>query len=208
MYLSIDLDFWNAYPGIGIIKHPVQVIKNMVALCKEQDVQVRACMNHQQMLPWVNASNARTLVNIDFHSDVCEPDATELNCGTWITYVKWRKVGTYIWLRSQENPYDGACNTRRVQYQPSSWKHGLDWKRVSSREVFPTTTCLMSKINKLLETHLLKGVGICLSPQYTYTPVLEAGRELIKQLEIPYQKGRANENYGRRCAPPKIFVEF
>ena len=198
MFLSVDLDYWN--DDSADLSQIEPFLKLVLGASKQQDAPAFACTNHQQMLKAINISNARTLVNIDYHSDLCEPDVTELNCGTWVGYTRWRQQGRYVWLRPHPTPYDGACNASKTQLNRGSWRHGTDWKKAQGLYIRPKhlTRC----VNQLLKTHILKGVGFCLSPSFSCPDLLTLGNKLVHQFKLPFLQGRNNENYGRKCKPP------
>jgi hypothetical protein len=183
-YLSIDVDFWSDAVSA------YDKLERLLQLARKRSIPVTAVMNHQQLLPHVNESKARRLVNVDMHSDFGDPTETyTLECGTWVSYVRWRKEGEYLWVRSLSIS-EGNCNS----YQ--RWNSGTDWKRTktirrSQRQ--PLTGYLRAAV----------GMGICLSPGFASACVREATRMLIKQYEVPYTKGRKRERgNGRSLRPP------
>lgn len=197
-YVSIDIDYWanpeKAFNSLRDFfcalyqkkydKHPLW----------QTSCPTIAVMNHQQMLPHVNSRKADVLVNVDTHSDICdEAGLNYLNCGTWVSYVKWRKKSDYLWIRSNE-VFMGSCN------HGLNWKEGHGWK--SAR-----TLRKVEKIDlmQILDGYNITGVGICMSPQYIAKPDLElVFRQIVKMFRIPYRKGRRNEDLiDREVRPPK-----
>jgi hypothetical protein len=69
-YLSIDIDFWNN------LEAAERVLTKL--LLRRGDIPTIAVMNHQQLLPMVNESNADVLVNIDEHSDLCDTSVSRV----------------------------------------------------------------------------------------------------------------------------------
>lgn len=181
-YLSVDVDFWF---------EPTRAREQLMLLMQRiGKIPVIAVMNHQQMLREVNASNARRLINVDEHSDLAERDVTTFQCGTWASYVNWRHQGEYVWIRPDVS-YQGSCNGD----DRAIWNFGTDWKHSVSRHI--------SRKNLKLTTYLQDcvGVGICMSPAYAPTDVIEVFREIVDRYGIPYRKGRLNEMQARRMRP-------
>lgn len=185
-YLSVDVDYWNDPEPC---RKQLRLLMNRIG----SRIPVLAVMNHQQMLPEVNASEAQRLINIDEHSDLAESSVGKLNCGTWISYVRWRKDGEYIWIRSNAS-YQGSCNGD----DRGRWNKDVDWGRCSSiyvkRDSMKITTYLRDCV----------GVGICMSPAYASRAVADVFREIVDQYGIPYRKGRVMENNSRRVRPSGI----
>jgi hypothetical protein len=181
-YLSIDLDFW-----FDPTRAREQLILLMQRLGKRP---ITAVMNHQQMLAAVNASNAQRLINIDAHSDLAESSVMKLNCGTWISYVKWRTEGAYIWIRPDAG-FHNSCNGD----DRAIWNAGTDWKYSVSRHISRRNLKLTTYLHDCVE------VGICMSPAYAPSEVVEVFREIVDRYGIPYRKGRLTEMHARRARP-------
>jgi hypothetical protein len=188
-YLSIDIDFWfDAETAENAITNILDNIPKKASTI--------AVMNHQQLLKAVNESKASTLVNIDTHSDFAGKAVTDLNCGTWVAYVNWRKEGKYIWYRSGVTDEEGRCD-----WNGDAWNSDSDWK--SSRTAHRGQGYDFSKS---LDLKNVVGVGICLSPDFNMDHMMnyEKGattfedvfKGLVKKYDIPYLKGRRNENFG------------
>lgn len=197
-YLSVDLDFWND-------QHPDDVendLTRLFSLARKKGIPIVAVMNHQQLLRYVDESKARELVNLDTHSDLSAVDDTEeFNCGTWVSFVRWRHRGTYRWLH-QKSVGAGECSWQRpifmstdcssVQTRPEE----TDWKKVTHRKVkgLPNTSDLLKDC---------VDIGFVLSPAYTDVDLEEVFRTIVKKFDIPYKKGRRNEEYyGAWRKPP------
>jgi hypothetical protein len=180
-YLSVDIDFWF---------NPIEAREQLILLMRHLGKRpITAVMNHQQMLPAVNNSGATTLINIDEHSDICERDVDCLNCGTWVSYVKWRQYGEYIWIRPDAG-FQNACSA-----DPYIWNKDTDWKSALSYHI------PRRKLNIVSYLHNCVGVGLCMSPAYTTTDMTEVFREIVGKYNIPYKKGRLNEEYSRKARP-------
>jgi hypothetical protein len=184
-YLSVDVDFWC---------DAEQARQQLHLLLKSRSLRriTTACMNHQQMLREVNASGARRLRNIDAHSDLAEQNVEVLNCGTWVSYVSWRKEGEYIWVRPDRN-FNGSCNGHS-----GTWNNDTDWKRSRSRYISNTKLDITDYLDECV------GIGICMSPAYAPNEVQQVFRDLVGEYNIPYRKGLMSENQRRKSLPPSI----
>lgn len=197
-YFSFDLDYFNFHGGklkpfVDRAYSYLEEIRHFVAKAR---IPIVAVMNHQQMLPHVDASRCDTLLNVDTHSDLCESDVVELNCGTWVAYVKWRKQGTFTWWHG----YDvsaGDCGT----YNLFSDRRKMVHKGMTDWKVANHIRC--KQVPKL--TSDIRSVGICLSPSY-----VDYEGEMTKMFKtwvsahgVPYTKGRKDEHFGRKRRPPQ-----
>ena len=184
-YLSVDIDYWT-------VAETAELQLTLMLRAMQGKVPIIAVMNHQQLLPEVNASGADTLVNIDEHSDLTDRYTTFLDCGSWVSYVKWRKTGRYLWVRPNRSPAIGACNGS------DGWDSATDWDRTNTRYVDPGKM----SIEKYLPDCV--GIGICMSPDYATAPVIRVFKDLVKLYDLPYRKGRVKEVHRRRLAPPGV----
>ena len=190
--LSIDMDFWNR--NIGKCE---PFLHKVLKHAKKNGLPILFVMNHQQLLPFINASNARTLVNVDEHSDLSVATEHELTCGSWVSYVKWRSDGVYAWLRNSEDTEHGQCNGR------GSWNMGTDWWVAATACTDPV---LYFQRNRGL--HYVERVGVCLSPEYTNKRQQKTFYDLLHEYAVPYKKGRlAEESLRRKAKPPKSWRE-
>ena len=185
-YLSVDIDFFN---DPELCRKQLRLLMNRIG----KRIPVLAVMNHQQMLLEVNASEARRLINIDQHSDLAEVGVSKLNCGTWISYVRWRKDGEYIWIRSHAD-YQGSCNGD----DRGNWAKDVDWGPCSSQYIKQENIKVTAYLCDCV------GVGICMSPAYASKAVTDVFREIVDQYGIPYRKGLMNESNSRKVRPPGI----
>jgi hypothetical protein len=184
-YLSIDIDYWN----LGTSRDLDRELNSLLRLAN--NIPIIAVMNHQQLLPIINTSGANHLVNIDEHSDLTACDVNELECGTWVSYVTWRRTGTYLWIRSQKGTAYGSCNG-----EDNSWNKGNDWKKAESKYINPDNLRLVKYLSNCV------GIGICMSPNYANYDLMDIFRKVIKQYNIPYKKGVMRENNKRKIRPP------
>ena len=198
-YLSLDLDFFNASGRsaeplfLGLVEYNLERVAEFV---KRRKIPCVAVMNHQQMLRFVDQSGCDTLLNVDTHSDLAEASIDALSCGTWVSYVKWRKTGQYIWHHGY-TAYRGDCSgganlfcprPRHKRGQMSGW-----------RDVHHKKTTRMPPLG-----NDIKAVGVCLSPCYVDFPE-ETGellRDWYDRHRIPYVKGRLDEHFSVPRRPP------
>jgi hypothetical protein len=181
----MDVDYWS---------NPNVAEKSLTSLLKaatKKRIPMLAVMNHQQLLSDVNDSGAQRLVNVDEHSDLVDADCEDLNCGTWVSYVRWRRQGKYLWLRNRDRLTIGNCNRGKPR-----WNSGSDWGKTETR--YPGKSL---RLLPLLRDCV--GVGLCLSPEFSNEKIHVVFRELIDQFRIPYKKGRISEsNVSRKLRPP------
>jgi hypothetical protein len=137
------------------------------------------------MLDSVNASKARSLVNVDEHSDLADRKCDRFNCGTWVSYVVWRHEGSYTWIRNSRSTAVGNCNG--CCSGDDNWDYDSDWR--TRRSIFrkPKKDSL-----ETLLTRDVVDVGICISPGYTNERLQRVTREIFRDL-IPLKRGVSNE---------------
>lgn len=149
VFLSIDLDYFCR----GRRHQCDAFFKKVYAL----GLPIHAAYEHDHLLDVINSSRCTTLINVDWHSDLCDPpgggwESSDLNEGTWGNFVLWRANGTFIWrypslcclqtgvgyCHDYENPFEvpvsGWAQTRKRQGVA-----GIPWGSI-------------------------KAVGVCLSP--------------------------------------------
>jgi hypothetical protein len=181
-YLSVDIDYWNVFTGTNQLEKD---ITRIISFAKSNYIPINVVMNHQQLLKFVNYSVARKLINIDQHSDIVA-DPKMLDCGTWVSYVNWRKEGKYLWVRSYKNLGDVNTWQNKLVKKKNQWKWGCDWLE-ADRAIYKHPSLALSFLNKNVA-----GIGICLSPSYSRFDVYNMSRRLLSGL--PYVRGRVNEN--------------
>jgi len=196
-YVSIDLDFFN-----GMSPDVVEsTLDNFFASALRRRVPMVAVMNHQQLTRFVDESCAKKLINIDMHADIVDSDVQEFNCGTWISFVRWRHRGHYHWVH-RHSVGDGECSWADpifmgLHNQPRTRGHITDWKRVSRRKVvgFPYSRTLLSNC---------VSVGFVLSPYYVDAELEPVFRTLVKRYQMRYIRGIRNEDFHSVSrTPPK-----
>jgi hypothetical protein len=194
-YLSIDMDYWDhAYNAFNCLQNLFQKLyTHDFKMWHQKYNPIVAVMNHQRLLPHVNERRSDLLINIDKHSDISsEENLKDLNCGSWVSYVKWRKSANYLWTR-QHSIWIGNCNGYdREHYKENPWNKGHGW---NDTKTVARGDCL--DIYSFTKDYQLTGVGLCMSPDYIHSKELEqVFREIVKLYKIPYCKGRRSENYG------------
>jgi hypothetical protein len=193
-YLSIDIDFWNDW----LI--PDKVYDYLSRLCHQlwkSRVPMVAVMNHQQLLNPVNESQARRLINIDKHSDLADSRVDRLNCGTWISYVKWRRDnGRYLWLH-KHSAWEGECNQDPEIFREKVTVPSLsDWTKIAHRRIRynPDPKWLMDRD--------IVNFGLVLSPSFSDRDLEPVFRAIVKEHKISYLKGMRRENKCREGIRP------
>jgi len=194
-FLSVDIDYWNLVDN-GL-DYADAFLDRLAYTAKLQDIPLSAVMNHQQMLPHVSASSARTLINIDTHSDLAPKGAEVLDCGSWVAYVPWRRQGTYHWIHASELR-DGDCSLA-VYSTPMFRNTGRpaassDWRSIRHR-----TTSSLPAVSRLLKD--CSGICVCSSPDYADGDLYEYFTQWRREYNLPYKHGRKNEDYGRMLRP-------
>ena len=194
-FLSIDMDFWNDWTRVGSIYN---YLDRLCFDIQKSGIPMTAVMNHQQMLSLANESKARRLINIDKHSDLADTKIDRLNCGTWVSYVKWRSEGQYLWFHKHAE-FMGDCNqtppiftTRGVKRKISDWGY-IGHKKVKTT---PSRRYLMSKD--------ITDFSLVLSPAFVDEELEPVFREIVRGYKIPYQKGRRDEDHQRFITPPGL----
>lgn len=193
-FLSVDIDFWN----ILIYKENLLLsfLDKLQMFSKSNNIQISAVTNHQQMLDPVNKSGCNKLVNIDFHSDLADTSVDELNCGTWVSYVKWRDKGHYHWVRSN-HAFCGDCNGSAPIFQDNNRKirnslKKTGWNNVTHEENKETDRYIDETIRQIC---------ICCSPAFSDKMLIKLFKKWVKDNQIPYKKGRNQEIHSRKISP-------
>lgn len=199
-YLSLDLDFFNARRWRSEQRHLEIVadhLAQVAAFVRARRVPCVAVMNHQQMLRFVNASGCTRLVNVDTHSDLTEAGVEEFNCGTWVSYVAWRKNGAYHWHHGDKAKH-GECSA-----SPSGlFSAGKTPKMRAALVGWKTVTHTRDKEMPKL-TPDITSIGVCLSPSFVdgAEVVTEVLQQWTKKHGIPYVRGRWDERFSTPRKP-------
>lgn len=192
VYLSIDIDYWLNRANSERIAS--SYLDKVALSCAAHSVPLRAVMNHHQMLPLVDASGADTLVNIDMHSDLADSTVRDLNCGTFVSYVSWRRTGHYHWIQG-DVIRDGECNPNDPIWSRNG-RHNVgitDWASLQ-RTFTQTAPDPLTLIG--VRSPRCVGVGVCLSPSYCGWDLEQVFHAWRKRWNVPYRKGRRDE-----CGP-------
>jgi hypothetical protein len=198
IYLSIDIDFWEEKEAA------TRTLNRIFSRVPPKATKI-AVMNHQQMCKYVDSSKATTLINVDQHSDVCTATINRFECGSWVSYVKWRKEGKYLWVRNSTSTSDGSCNGYGFG-AATGWKYGSDWKELES-----FYKAQSFNVDGLCDFSKIVGVGLCLSPAYNadrkwhstkYIWAEPLFRELVKKYKFPNIKGQRRETIAATRKPP------
>ncbi|KKW13214.1 MAG: hypothetical protein UY48_C0003G0036 [Candidatus Gottesmanbacteria bacterium GW2011_GWB1_49_7] len=174
LYLSIDLDVFACAVGthflVDRMKPHFDRIMGEVVRRDTAERRVKVVMSHEKLLPAINRSGCTELWNVDYHSDlenavdtIQEPwRCDEVDCGTWVSFVHWRKTGKFVWVQphgsSWNNRNEGRCDSHRClpDGNPFIQTDLTDWSRTKVHNL--SITIPWSKV-----TH----VGIAGSPDYT-----------------------------------------
>ena len=189
LFLSVDIDFWAGRINEALLAE--RYLDKVAAQCRTFNIPLNAVTNHQQMLPLVDASNATTLVNIDTHSDLAGDDVDELNTGTWVSYVKWRRNGHYHWIQGRDIAW-GECNGSSPIFSPNG-KHNYsltDWGSLQR-----TYTLSLPHPGRWIvgTTTRCVGVGVCLSPAWCSEDLSKVFHAWRKRWKVSYRRGRIEE---------------
>jgi hypothetical protein len=227
-FLSIDMDYWNLNSRYsqkntdaiddGVKKIYIQYngvrteyyafiamyLADLVRGARQRRIPVTAVDNHQQMLPFVDKSKARRLVNVDTHSDLASKDVEIFSCGSWISYVKWRNKGVYEWW-SQEDAMEGDCSIPN-DGRPI-WSVGrrarlarVDWSDIIYKRMYGA----LKPVHEMLDdvVHL----SICESPGYSDVRLLPIFQNLVRLEGIRHFKGSVYDDDAQLegVKPPKV----
>lgn len=159
IYLSIDLDFWSQ-------ELPFDWFEQIAKLPISKIIVV----SHEQLLPHINkhCSQFDTLVNVDFHSDLCshDPSCPHFECdeGTWANFVNGSKEKEFIWSPPNGNSLHhdtGFCHGetyinpfRTKNPNISGWKRA----RIKTRFIPDLSECV--------------AIGFAISPYWTNPDLL------------------------------------
>ena len=142
-YLAIDLDYWNGLPR--------QSINAFFARVFRLRLPIWVAPFHHQLLPHINQNPCDQLINVDYHSDICECGDLPLNEGTWGNFVKWRKHSTFIWRYPDQRCLSrgtGYCHSDKNPFEDATC---TDWR------------CLKQEGLRNLPWSTVKAVGVSLS---------------------------------------------
>ena len=187
VYLSIDLDFWMKDYAKGDMFEYLDSVLN-------RNIPVICVAYHHEMLPYVNSKKGlQELINVDFHSDLTDMKASELekskqfNEGTWINFVNFRKKGKFTWIYPNRqcyidriHPVDGEfrgygrCDVDANPFDYRNTQKICEWKQARVRSIMPTK----KEMERVVE------IGICLSPNWIEHEVLLDSLDYLVDNEI------------------------
>lgn len=207
-FLSVDIDFWVGSKNVSIEPSLDVFLAQLTSAAQKQHIPITAVDSHQQMLPLVNASTARTLINIDAHSDLTDDKIDFLQCGTWVSFVKWRKEGQYCWITNPCMKNEGDCNGDAPIFCPRSIRSDLsDWKQLSRnvRKNLPPIEQLIANCTE---------ISVCKSPRYAEQAEKSIFDNWLKYYQIkylPYRGPKKSVLFGgdlenTPCKPPRLMV--
>lgn len=180
-FLSIDIDVFNEWLHY---EESFIWLCRLSRLCRNKRIKISACMNHQQMLPLVNKTKARGLINFDYHSDMFGETDGYLNCATWIDYIKWKSEGKYLWIR-QDSHMRGDIG-EMFEYDRAGAIRISGWKNIFARTDF------FSVPDRLVKNAC--EVCVCMSPSYSLPEHIRSFRWWVEACGIRYRKGKMNED--------------
>ena len=184
IHLSIDLDYWN----INTKPDCLSYVSKVLSLKRPTTVYTQ----HHLILRNVRAMYDR-VVNIDYHSDICELHQGWPECGSWANYFPGRQNAYYEWRLPDRRECiglgEGLCHRSR------SWRYSDNpFVNVAEHKWRGLKHCVGLKGIRLGE---VEDVSIVLSPEYC---IPEAIRDTLQLLLIKQQRGDV-VFYGRNVKP-------
>lgn len=167
VFLSIDFDYWQGLPSNAkFVNRCLEANRGMVSIVP----------SHEMLLPFVEASHARTIINIDYHADLADieyaDDTRHLEDGTWANFVSWRYMGHFSWYMPNQDCYRyyGRCDNYHNPFVKKTRKHS-GWERTSIRIGLPD-----------IKKFDVVGIGFAISPLYVAKNVVYANaKPLIRR---------------------------
>jgi len=177
VYLSVDLDYFiRAHRG-----HCDAFFEKVYAL----RLPIFSACEHHHLLKSMGG-DFDTLINVDFHSDLCDtPEGGwrgyQLCDGTWGNFVPWRRQGTFIWRYPNQDCLNvgvGYChdNINPFEKRVSGWREARKQRGVTD-----------------IPWKDVKAVGVCLSP--TWIGPVSTIQEPIERLEMQDWLGASGSGY-------------
>jgi hypothetical protein len=196
-YLSIDMDYFGSRNIIA-----QNYLSELIVGAKRKRIPINSVMNHQQLLPFVDSCNATCLVNVDEHSDLYNVNIEALSCGSWISYVQWRKNGRYLWIRKDSSTKHHCNYVLPEQWGDNGWKRHRIWNTNTDWNISKSIHISSIKLDQFNLRDCV-GIGLSLSPDYTQPALQQLFRELVKEYSLPYKKGTISECRFVRKIPSK-----
>ena len=139
IYLSIDLDYWCKC-------HERRCVDSFFKHVFELKLPIYCAPFHHQLLEHINQREYDEVINVDYHSDICDNSdkvPTPLNEGTWANFVKYREQ--FDWRYPSEeclSEFTGYCHDDISPFdtpEVAGWPHaskkkglrGIRWKGVT-----------------------------------------------------------------------------
>lgn len=172
-YLSIDVDYWRDHTAWIAFQDMDRFFQRVINL----KVPMLVVEDHHKILKDINRRKFDTLVNMDYHSDLTSyidrdngvyeyhktsPDSRvkgNLNCGTWVNFVKRRETSEYLWIYPKDICLisDGRCEDIDIFWnEPASEFH--NWGKITCQKGW----------SKYIPWGTVKAVGIALSSPWLY----------------------------------------
>lgn len=187
-YLSIDLDFWN-YRSLNECREVFIFLKG---IAEKRGLPLKIVDEHHRLISHINAAGSSTIINIDYHSDICNEkghgDITRLdgrpnvNCGTWANHIKQSLKNEYIWMYPKGiRMKDAECHWPHTSaHSPFLDCARAKWQSVTKEAIpnhrFPFDMC-----------YGLSAIGIAISYEYLSN---RNGKEMVKVLMDVFGKKR------------------
>jgi hypothetical protein len=137
------------------------------------------------MLPLVNKSKARNLINFDYHSDMYGETNGWVDCATWVDYIKWRSTGRYLWIR-QNSDLIGDLGSLFGRDDRAAKLESSGWRNIFARTEF------FSVPDRLVKNAC--EVCVCMSPSYALPEHIRSFKWWIKTCGVKYRKGKICED--------------
>lgn len=169
--VTVDLDYWWCGKRVRNWKRSLR--DTLFSLFDKNDYKpIQLYQDHHHVLPDLNKTTHDHLINIDYHDDIMAntrklPRKEDLNCGTWVSYVKWRRKANYTWLKPSDHNFsreEGRCCDDNIWEDTSL----TDWKNVN-------TFNGLAYLDEVLtdDSVRLGHISVIASPNYTHHDVLD-----------------------------------
>lgn len=132
-YLSVDLDYWGSF------RTPRKTVILYIDKILSLGVPIHIVESHEDILIHINNYRIETLINVDFHADICNEDGDryDLNEGTWANFYFYPNDCRYVWIYPPNKIFklsSGRCDniltkswhSIRTRYNGLSLLKGID----------------------------------------------------------------------------------
>jgi hypothetical protein len=165
IYLSVDFDYWSGGTAENY-QHMLDYSKSIL----ENIPQIDFVIHHHDIIKYINAGNYDKIINVDFHSDLCDcfnnkkRQGIRLNEGTWANYLNDRENKEFVWVYPHKRCYhplnlfgsEGRCDVKQNPF-------GKNCKDVCG---YLKTSVLYRKLPKVEELKTFERACFCLSPKW------------------------------------------